>query len=162
MNSYIQIAALAIYDSLNDKNISGLRVKWPNDLLVNDSKIAGILCEGIFEQGKMTALIIGIGLNVNMEINELRKLNRPATSLLIETAVPWNCENIKNTILEKISHYYAVLIQKPTEITELWLAAAQLKNQTVLFTDDNNDSYFGTVDGFAHDGAIILLCQNDC
>ncbi len=39
-------------------------LKWPNDLLVGESKLAGVLAEAEFEAGKVSAVIVGIGLNV--------------------------------------------------------------------------------------------------
>lgn len=58
------VAGLAVRDSIY--NIFGLdaKIKWPNDILVNDKKICGILCEIINENNKPKYVIIGIGVNV--------------------------------------------------------------------------------------------------
>ena len=133
VNSFVQLAALSIYNSLKEMSISGLKIKWPNDVLVNGAKIAGILCEGVFKQDKMTALIIGIGLNVNMNVKDLSKIGRPATSLLVESSVPWNCLKIKNTLLEKFLCNYTLLDENKYKISELWLQAAKLKDKNVIF-----------------------------
>ena len=62
--------------------VSGLQahVRWPNDLLLGARKVCGILGERAGD-----ALIIGIGLNVNMPDAVARQIDRPATSLLRET-----------------------------------------------------------------------------
>lgn len=58
-------------------------IKWPNDLLLNGKKVGGILCETILEHGKR-GIVCGIGLNVNMPLEILNQIDRPATSLLVE------------------------------------------------------------------------------
>ncbi|MEX0744528.1 MAG: biotin--[acetyl-CoA-carboxylase] ligase [Phycisphaeraceae bacterium] len=58
---------------------SRLRIKWPNDLLLDGRKVAGILCEHAFEH---TALIIGVGINANLAADALpTNLRQPATTL---------------------------------------------------------------------------------
>ncbi|MBN2663263.1 MAG: biotin--[acetyl-CoA-carboxylase] ligase [Bacteroidales bacterium] len=59
-----KIVSLSIIDYLKSKNISA-KIKWPNDILVNNEKIAGILIENSVTGHKISSSIIGIGLNVN-------------------------------------------------------------------------------------------------
>jgi BirA family biotin operon repressor/biotin-[acetyl-CoA-carboxylase] ligase len=58
--------------------------KWPNDLLLNGKKVAGVLAETIFIDNRV-GVIEGIGLNVNMGEEFLEKIDQPATSLFLET-----------------------------------------------------------------------------
>jgi BirA family transcriptional regulator, biotin operon repressor / biotin---[acetyl-CoA-carboxylase] ligase len=65
------VAALAAYDAISpelaEEQIPGLRFKWPNDLMLNGAKIAGILIESLAApDGKGLAAIIGIGINVSV------------------------------------------------------------------------------------------------
>lgn len=59
-------------------------IKWPNDLLLSQKKVSGILCETVGTDGKF-CVVLGIGLNVNMTKEEIAAIDRPATSLLVET-----------------------------------------------------------------------------
>ena len=59
-----EMASLSVKDTL-EKYISGVTVKWPNDIYCGDKKIAGILIENILFQGEITQSIIGIGININ-------------------------------------------------------------------------------------------------
>lgn len=77
-----QTGALAVRSTLEKYSIKAM-VKWPNDVLVNGRKIAGILAESESQAG---ALILGIGLNVNLVPGDLScaPLMQPATSMAIE------------------------------------------------------------------------------
>ncbi|HEY2213983.1 MAG TPA: biotin--[acetyl-CoA-carboxylase] ligase [Acidimicrobiales bacterium] len=59
-------AAVALAAAEACRTIAGVepRLKWPNDLLVGESKLAGVLAEAEFEAGKVSAVIVGIGINV--------------------------------------------------------------------------------------------------
>lgn len=75
------LAALLIDDGLQPQ------IKWPNDILLNQKKLAGILCETEFEK-KWVKIILGVGVNLNMKQADLDQINQPATSLQIEAGHP--------------------------------------------------------------------------
>ena len=77
------------------------RTKWPNDLLVDGYKICGILAERAGQD-----LVIGIGLNINMDEAVAARLDRPVTSLYLQTGVEYAVE----TILDAFSQLLAQLI----------------------------------------------------
>jgi len=56
------------------------KIKWPNDILFNDKKLAGILIETV-PRKTSCSVIIGIGLNVNLQSDETKKIDQPWTSL---------------------------------------------------------------------------------
>lgn len=60
------------------------QVHWPNDVQIEGNKIAGILTETTPIEGKIL-VVVGIGLNVNMSQEELDKIDKPSTSLLVST-----------------------------------------------------------------------------
>lgn len=65
---------------------SPLWIKWPNDLYFHDKKLGGILSEGVLSGPRLDAVIVGIGLNINLAADQLPEALAPlATSLLIET-----------------------------------------------------------------------------
>lgn len=68
--------AVIVSDLLEKYNVNNVSIKWPNDILVNDKKICGILSEGQLPN----YVVIGVGLNVNQETFP-DGLRRPATSL---------------------------------------------------------------------------------
>src|SRR5690606_16212159 len=57
--------SLAIIEALNDMGIPKMAIKWPNDILSGNKKVAGILIENVLEGAYVKHSIIGIGINVN-------------------------------------------------------------------------------------------------
>jgi len=76
-------------------------IKWVNDILVNDSKIAGILIESISE-GDNIFVIIGIGLNVNMQQEENINIDQKVTSMRITCGKIQDREKVKDFLKLKL------------------------------------------------------------
>lgn len=72
------ISAVAICEALKQELGIEAQIKWPNDILLNNKKIGGILTELSAEMDIVHAIIVGVGINVN---NEKKTLPYPATSL---------------------------------------------------------------------------------
>ena len=81
-----QVLALAAYEVVQQW-VPLVKLKWPNDLVIQDKKVAGILSE-VTQVGSIWAVIIGIGLNINMPESLIKTIDRPATSLMIEYKSP--------------------------------------------------------------------------
>ncbi|MEO0095102.1 MAG: biotin--[acetyl-CoA-carboxylase] ligase [candidate division WOR-3 bacterium] len=96
------IAALSVIEALKGFHFNNLAIHWPNDVILNNKKICGILCE---RDGK--ALICGIGLNVNIRKFPPKISN--ATSLFMETGRIYNLENLLNLILKNFWFFYDIL-----------------------------------------------------
>ena len=57
------------------------KIKWPNDVLIDGAKIAGILSECTTQSGKFTGLALGLGVNLNTSPENLAKIDKPAASV---------------------------------------------------------------------------------
>ena len=78
------------------------KIKYPNDIYVKNRKIAGVLCEQIVKD-TITAPIIGIGINVNSNLEDLKLVqDKLYTSIFIELGKKTNRENLLKNIVEKI------------------------------------------------------------
>jgi BirA family biotin operon repressor/biotin-[acetyl-CoA-carboxylase] ligase len=94
--------ALGVADALEDYGVD-VGVKWPNDLLVGGCKICGILVERPDRgPGPGDTLVVGVGVNVNMEAHEATAIDRPATSILIETGAANPVEQVLDRILVRL------------------------------------------------------------
>ena len=84
-----------------------LNLKWPNDILLNDKKIAGILCEYI----PGTGVIIGIGINLN-QTGFPKEIEDKATSLKLETGNTVNRIDLVISLLENLGKEYEEFLQE--------------------------------------------------
>ena len=98
--SLTMAVAMGIDDALQDVGVESV-LKWPNDVLVGDKKICGILSEGIAGQG----VVVGVGLNVNMSSAALALVDRPATSVLAETSREWALECLLDRLLGNLPRW---------------------------------------------------------
>ena len=91
------VAAIEVAIVLESFGIKNVSIKWPNDVLVGDKKICGILAEGQVPD----YLVVGVGLNVNQKSfpNDLR---RPATSIALELDKEVPIDDIKDTLFKRI------------------------------------------------------------
>jgi BirA family biotin operon repressor/biotin-[acetyl-CoA-carboxylase] ligase len=84
------ICSLAVVEAIG--RVAGLRaqVKWPNDILVNGKKAGGVLTELGVRGPALEYAVVGMGLNVNLDVAELPEVMTPATSLMAEAgrAIP--------------------------------------------------------------------------
>ena len=97
--SLLMASALAVVDALTRFGVAG-RLKWPNDVLSQGKKICGMLSEWApGEGGSGSAVIMGIGVNVNMPLEMLAAIDRPATSIVIETGGTASVEAVLEALL---------------------------------------------------------------
>jgi BirA family transcriptional regulator, biotin operon repressor / biotin---[acetyl-CoA-carboxylase] ligase len=105
-----QLLALAVVEVL-EKNQCSPKIKWPNDVLLNKKKVAGILCETMSQEDKQ-GMICGIGLNVNMSQEESQCIDRPATSLFIETGKNFILQMIQDALENYFANYLMTYFEK--------------------------------------------------
>lgn len=96
-----QVSALSTIKVLEEMDFSPL-LKWPNDILINKKKVAGILCETMEEEEQLI-MVVGIGLNINMPKETLEQINQPATSLTAEANKKFNVAEV----LEALQNHFA-------------------------------------------------------
>ncbi len=77
-------------------------IKWPNDILVDGCKISGILAEAYTENNKLKAVVLGLGLNVNLSKQTLDLIDQKAVSISVLTGKNYDIDLIVN----KLSDYF--------------------------------------------------------
>lgn len=112
------LAAVSICEAI--KKIAGIdaNIKWPNDILIGNKKLGGILTELSAEMDKVSFVTIGIGLNVN---NDKKSLISTATSLREHRKESINRVALLQEILRRIEENYLIFQKKgPRHIIEKW------------------------------------------
>ena len=93
-----QGTALGLAHLCRELGISGARLKWPNDLLIDGKKSAGILAE-CFSGSQGIGIAVGVGINVNTSPEVLAQVGQPATSLALEVGRSLDLEGVLKDFL---------------------------------------------------------------
>jgi len=150
------VAALAVYDALGNIGPAGHQVhcKWPNDILLNEKKVAGILLESEGGAGGAPAdwIVLGMGLNVEWHPE---KTEYPATSLRFE--------GFPNTVEEALEAYTKSFLSwtnrwlndgfEPIRKNWLWRCMGKGEPIEVRLENEKINAIFKDM---AEDGALIL------
>ena len=155
------MAAVATADAI--KKFSGLRplIKWPNDILLRDRKVAGLLNEIHSETDRIHFVILGIGVNLNMDEKMFSKeIRTVATSLKIEMGQTVSRKAFLQFFLQELERWYSIFLEKGSAIIlKAWRDRAHIKGRQVKVT-----SFGKTVAGIAidvdSDGALILETED--
>lgn len=148
--------AICVYDVLLEMEIPNLSVKWPNDIMAENKKIAGILIENVLKTDKKVESIIGIGLNVNQK----SFANLPkASSLQLLTNKEYDVDTLTIKITEKIE-----MVCKNLQPEVLWKNYHKILYkimQPVAFETADKNQFMGIIQGVTQDGKLKVLLEND-
>lgn len=150
-----QAAALAVRDTLDADGLEAL-LKWPNDVLVADRKIAGILVEGDPLSGP---LALGIGVNVNWTTEDLQKagLTDRATSMHVETGRTFDVQAICEALLTTCaSTLDAAADEGVAFVRRAWQSHDALHDRQLIVTGPDGN-VTGRYAGMAPDGRLRLI-----
>lgn len=136
----------------------GLRplIKWPNDVYLEGGKLAGILTEFTGRAERVDHVVVGVGLNVNLDPADLGPVRTPAVSLLGVTGRRWDRAALLASILDEASALYRNLVDgRQAELMAAYLERSLLRHRRVEVADGDT-LRSGVVRGFAEDGALLL------
>ncbi len=155
VGEFTQLAAASIYSLLKEYNIE-TKIKWPNDILINDKKIAGILIDTTLSS-TLDKVIIGIGLNVNQEsFSDL--LSNKATSMYQCTNQEYDIEDIMLNLSKHINIQYNNFLNNNLEYIDICRDNSYLLGKTVYIAELGKEV---EVKGISQDGRLIIEVD-DC
>ncbi len=147
-------AGVAVARAVNDLYGVGARLKWPNDVVVNDRKLCGILIEGRAEADKVHYVLVGIGINVNNELPE--DLRTTAVTLRDLVGYPIPRIPLLKAVLRNFDYSYNLLLGgKHTEVIEMWKKLSNTLGRyvKVIAPDKIIEGYATDV---TSDGALVI------
>ncbi|WP_300567088.1 biotin--[acetyl-CoA-carboxylase] ligase [Flavobacterium sp.] len=151
--------AVSIIEALNKQNINSLNIKWPNDIMAENKKIAGILIENNIKENGTIDSIIGIGLNINQTNFE----NLPkASSLKNVMNQDFDVDEILETLFIQIEKNIERL--KNNETDSLWKEYDRYlfkKGKPTVFEDDNQERFMGIIQKVNSNGKLEVLFEDD-
>ena len=132
-------------------------IKWPNDILLNNKKAAGILTEMQAEQDRIQYIVIGIGININHTEQDIPEdIENKATSLQIETGEEWSTQRFIQYFLEDFEIAYDRYLENGfSEVKTKWESYGFKIGEKIKITSlkEEREAIFN---GIAEDGALLI------
>jgi BirA family biotin operon repressor/biotin-[acetyl-CoA-carboxylase] ligase len=149
------VVGLAVADALEGLGATGIGLKWPNDLLHDNRKLAGILIELV--SGELRAAVIGIGLNLHLPVGLPDDLRDSVTSLdCLLTSVP-SRETVLAALLMQLADTFDIYSRHGfAALRERWQARHVYNGRAVRLLADHGPEISGVCVGVAADGALLL------
>ncbi len=130
------LPAIALARMLRDRHAIDAHLKWPNDVLVGDRKIAGILCEGVSQPSRETAWVVGVGVNVNQ-----RDFPEPIRDVAISMR---NCSGTSHAIENVFQDYMLEMEQlyyhAQEDLVQAWLGYTRMIGQIIRATQQDQET----------------------
>lgn len=140
--------------------VSGLRPvhKWPNDVLIDGCKVAGLLNEMSAESDRIRFVVLGIGVNLNMTAEQFpADLRMPATSLLLAGGSPVSRAAFARELLQQLDALYAEYLNRGLgPILEEWESRCEMIGRQVVVDEAGSGLARGRASGVDRDGALLL------
>ncbi|MCU1759205.1 bifunctional biotin--[acetyl-CoA-carboxylase] ligase/biotin operon repressor BirA [Pseudomonas sp. 14P_8.1_Bac3] len=123
------VVGLAVMQALRVSGVSGAGLKWPNDVLVGQKKIAGILLELVGDPADVCHVVLGVGINVNMQMTE--EVDQQWTSMRLESGQAFDRNRLVAQLGQMLQAYLSrhqvegfSAIQAEWEQNHLWQGRA--------------------------------------
>jgi BirA family biotin operon repressor/biotin-[acetyl-CoA-carboxylase] ligase len=154
------LTALAITRAISDLGLAP-KIKWPNDVLIAEKKVSGILAEAAIN---LSSVVIGFGININQSRQELPV--DTATSLSLENVGAVDRDQLLAAVIENIKQLYLELSDAGGDATASGLRKAILEMSatvgsevSVEFPDGNKA--FGLASDIDETGRLVVVTQNE-
>lgn len=150
------VASLAVQKTLA-VYLNNVKIKWPNDILVNEKKIAGILIENQLRGDLVLSSIVGIGINVNQE-NFVSTKNACSLKSLLNQDIDLN--EFFNLLYTNLDFYVNLLMEKNFKtLLQRYYENLYGINQELIY-EDNTGQFNGTIKGISDSGKLMLMRDN--
>ena len=153
------MAAVAVAEAMNRFNLKA-EIKWPNDIMFEGRKLVGILTEITGELGKITYLVIGVGINVNISRDEFPDELRPIAASLSEiSGGEISRVEFFRAVLEEFDKLYReVNASGFDDILNRWrkFNITLGKNIRVISAGDGGETFTGKAVDLNSDGALVV------
>lgn len=155
-----QVCASAIYEALKEVGIK-TKIKWPNDLVIENKKICGILTELKIEKENDISVVVGIGLNANSDMLDFSDdINQTITSIYMETEKKINRNVLIAIILNKFEIFYNEFINDNFNISlDICRKNSNLIGRYVYLINDGDNLRAKAID-IGLEGELILMNED--
>ncbi|WP_028775876.1 biotin--[acetyl-CoA-carboxylase] ligase [Shimazuella kribbensis] len=139
-----------------------VKIKWPNDILIEGKKVCGILTELRGDQDKINYVILGIGINVNQEPDDFSsELSDIATSLSIEGKTKYSRATLIANVMKELEDYYQLYLYKGFDPIRIkWESLSGLIGQKITARTPQS-LIEGIAESLNSDGSLLIRTNTD-
>ena len=135
-------------------------IKWPNDVLIENKKISGILAQTSVRGNNFQGLVLGIGVNLNFEKEDMEKIDRPATSLNLVLNKSIDRDKFLEKFLNLFFENYNEFLEKGFDfIKEDYVKRAYFLGN-IITVNTYNSEVRGTAKRISDDGSLVIIPEN--
>lgn len=151
------VAALAVVNIFKKNKIPNVCIKWPNDIMAGNKKVAGILIENAIKPEGYLTSVIGIGINLNQTNFELLP---QATSLKCITGLDYHAEDMAVSLVECLKEMMPE-IQNPESLWIEYHRHLYKLNYPAAFEDRTGNQFMGIIKKVTSEGKLEVLLEDD-
>ncbi len=153
---------VALIRTLREFGIADAQLKWPNDILWQQRKLAGILIEVQGETNGAAVAVIGIGINLRLPPEVRANIDQAVTDLDEILARPIARNQLLATLLHQLSTVMTEFeLHGLNQLRHEWLNAHAHADKAVRITLANGGELTGRIAGLAQTGALLLQTDDD-
>lgn len=153
-----EIVALAVKNVLQKELNKTIKIKWPNDIYVDNKKIAGILIENKIMGKQFATSIIGIGLNIN-QTHFFSNAPNPI-SMKILTQKDFDIKKIMLSIREEIMNYYKTFELNTENLQKNYFDSLYRNNNFYPYKTPQGNSFMAKIQQVLPSGQLVLIDSN--
>ena len=149
---------VAVAKTLERIGVENPEIKWPNDIMINGKKVCGILTEAVTKFNTIESVIIGVGIDANLDINEFpEELQEGTTTLEKELGRKGNENLLIKTFLEEFEEISELFDhERYEEILKEWRKRSYSIGKIVEVREPFNKNYDAYVLGISREGALVV------
>lgn len=154
LDSLIMLSSLAVKDSIEATTQLECQLKWPNDVLIKGKKVCGILIETSIQVDSVDYVIIGTGINVNLELSNHPEIQSIATSLATELGKPVSRVDLLRRFFVETERLYLALLDG-NSLFARWRDSLITLGKPVR-ARSGDDVFEGIAESVAENGNLLL------
>ncbi|WP_455645623.1 biotin--[acetyl-CoA-carboxylase] ligase [Methanosphaera sp.] len=151
------VTGVAIAKALHDEFNIDVGIKWPNDILIDNKKICGILTEAVADYDKLEAVLVGVGIDVNIKEEDIPKeIKDVATTVKKEADEPINRADIIRTFFQIFEELYEEFVNGNFKyiVSEWRRLSSTTGNRVKVYK--HGKAIYGDAVGITNKGALIV------
>ncbi len=152
-------AAVAVSEAIADVTGIETELKWPNDVLIRNKKVCGILLESDFVGDRLNHVVLGIGLNVN-QTRFTGEIEGRATSLCMAAGRTFDREEVLSAVLFRLNRIYESLRMRDFyRVMKLWRARSNMFGKAITLRLAGKEIE-GVLEDVTDDGAAVIRTRS--